>query len=161
MLSEHFLSGSQQTCLITVASVGLVTRLWLCLTVSPVWSTHDHCTRQASGMTCDGDVMEKPSRRWRGAVQQLAEFVEKVSFRATTPAPVIVRATFSWPIYLIFLFSSSGNCLKNVATDFFYSFPTISGDKAKSGYVEKHLFLRFEVFRTVNLRTLKFCGNVL
>ena len=39
------------------------------------------------------------------------------------------------------LFSSSGNCLKIVATDFFYSFPTISGDETKSGYVEKHLFL--------------------
>ena len=95
---------------------------------------------------CDSDVngkagMEKPSRRWRGAVQQLADF-EKVSFRATTPAPVIVRATFSWPIYLVFfLFSSSGNCLKNIATDFFYSFPMISGDETKSGYVEKHLFL--------------------
>ena len=43
--------------------------------VSPVRSTHDHCTRQASGMTCHSDVMEKPSRRWRGAVQQLADFV--------------------------------------------------------------------------------------
>ena len=27
-----------------------------------------------SGMTCDSDVMEKPSRRWRGTVQQLADF---------------------------------------------------------------------------------------
>ena len=67
---------------------------------------------------------------------------EKVSFRATTPAPVIVRATFSWPIYLLFFFFSLPleNCLKNVATDFFYSFP-ISGDGTKSGYVEKYLFL--------------------
>ena len=61
--------------LITVASVGLVTRLWLCLTVSPARSTHDHCTWQASRTTCDSDVMEKPSRRWRGAVQQLADVV--------------------------------------------------------------------------------------
>ena len=38
--------------------------------MSPVRSTHDHCTRQASGMTCDSDVMEKPSRRWRGAIQR-------------------------------------------------------------------------------------------
>ena len=29
----------------------------------------------ATCMTCDSDVMEKPSRRWRGAVQQLADFV--------------------------------------------------------------------------------------
>ena len=25
--------------------------------------------------TCDSDVIEKPSRRWRGAVQQLADVV--------------------------------------------------------------------------------------
>ena len=31
----------------------------LCLTVSPVQSTHDHCMGQASGTTCDNDVMEK------------------------------------------------------------------------------------------------------
>ena len=59
--------------------LALVSRLWLCLTVhvhvSPVRSTHDQCTRQASDMTCDSDVIEKPSRRWRGAVQQLADFV--------------------------------------------------------------------------------------
>ena len=66
---------------------------------------------------------------------------EKVNFRATTPAPVIVRATFSWPICLLFLFSSSENSLKHVATDFFYSFPANSGDETKSGYVVKHLFL--------------------
>ena len=42
----------------------------------PVRSTHDQqCTRQASDMTCDSDVIEKPSRRWRGAVQQLADVV--------------------------------------------------------------------------------------
>ena len=45
------------------------------LSVSPVRSTHDQCTRQVSDMTCDSDVMEKPSRRWRGAVQQLADFL--------------------------------------------------------------------------------------
>ena len=101
-------------------NVGLVMHLWLCLTVSHVRSTHDHCMRQASGLTCDSDVMEKLSRRWWGAVQQIADFFfEKVSFRATAPAPIIVRATFSWPIYSLFLFTSSGNCLKNVAIDFF------------------------------------------
>ena len=62
-------------CCRNILDVGLVTRLWLCFTVSPVRSTHDQCTRQASDMTCDSDVIEKPSRRWRGAVQQLADFV--------------------------------------------------------------------------------------
>ena len=52
--------------------------LWLvayCTFSTPPWSTHDHCTRQASDMTCDSHVMEKTSRRWRGTVQQLADFV--------------------------------------------------------------------------------------
>ena len=42
-----------------------------------VWLFHlcNQCTRQASDMTCDSDVMEKPSRRSWGAVQQLADFV--------------------------------------------------------------------------------------
>ena len=40
-----------------------------------------------------------------------------------------------------FLFSSSENCLKNVATDFFYSSPANSGDETKSRYVVKRLFL--------------------
>ena len=48
-----------------------------CLTVSPMRSTHNHCTRQASGMTCDSDVMEKPSKRWRGAVQRLADVIRE------------------------------------------------------------------------------------
>ena len=89
MLSEHFGCWARHAPL----------TLFDCdcdVTVSPVRSasTHDPCTRQDSGMSCDSDVIEKPSRRWRGAVQQLADVVEKVSFRATTPAPVIVRATF-------------------------------------------------------------------
>ena len=63
------------SCCQNILDVGLFTRLWLCLTVSPVRSTHDQCTRQASDMTCDSDVIEKPSRRWRGAVQQLADVV--------------------------------------------------------------------------------------
>ena len=45
--------------LLSVVSVGLVTRLWLCLTVSAARSTHDHCTRQASRMTCDSDVRDR------------------------------------------------------------------------------------------------------
>ena len=48
----------------------------LCLTVSPVspvCSTHGHCTRQANGMTFDNYVMEKLSRHWRGRVQPLAD----------------------------------------------------------------------------------------
>ena len=55
-------------CCRNILDVGLVTRLRLCLTVSPVRSTHDQCTQQASRMTCDSDVIEKPSRRWRDAV---------------------------------------------------------------------------------------------
>ena len=105
-------------------------------------------------MACDSDVIEKLSRRWRGAQSNSSLMLfEKNSFRATTPAPIILRATFSWPIYFIFLFSSSGNCLKNVATDFL-SHPTISGDETKSGHVEKHLFL-YEIFRKVNLKVAR------
>ena len=63
-MSEHFGSGCRQT-----LHVGLVACLWLCLTASPGRSTHDQCTQQASGMACDSDL----SRRWRGAVQQLAD----------------------------------------------------------------------------------------
>ena len=73
MLSEHFLDlvvNKQLTGCMSGSPPGS-------LTVSPVRSTHDHCTRQASGMTCDSDVMEKPSRRWRGAVQQLADVVRE------------------------------------------------------------------------------------
>ena len=109
-------------------------------------------------------VMWWKSHRGAGGApsNSLLMFFEKVSFRATAPAPVIVRATFSCPIYSLFLFYSSGNCLKDLATEFFYSFPTISGDEKKSGHVEKHLFCtRFKIFRKVNLRTLnsvaKFC----
>ena len=106
------------------------------------YSTHDQCTRQASDMTCDSDVIEKPSRRWRGAVNSSLTLFEKVSFRVTTPASVIVRATFFLTDLLtFFLFSSSENCLKKVATDFFYSSPANSGDETKSRYVVKHLFL--------------------
>ena len=62
---------------ITVAGVGLVTRLWLCLTVSPVYtvrSSHNRCTRQASGLWqwswwCNGKAIEalagrRPTARW-------------------------------------------------------------------------------------------------
>ena len=84
---------------------------------------------------------------------------EKVTFRATTPASAIVRATFSWPIYLLFLFSSSGSCLKNVATDFLF----LSNDYWRWNKVRVRwkapVFVRFEIFRKVNLPTLKFCGN--
>ena len=112
-------------------------------TVSPVRSTHDHWMRQASGMTCDSDVMEKPSRRWRGAVQQLADVVWESKFSCDYPCSRNRESNFFLTDLLtfFFLFSSSGNCLKNVATEFFYSFPTISGDETKSGYVVKHLFL--------------------
>ena len=35
----------------------------------------DLLTIRVRDMTCDSDVIEKPSRRWRGAVQQLADVV--------------------------------------------------------------------------------------
>ena len=46
-----------------------------CVVLHTLVLMYSCCTRQASGMTCDSDVMEKPSRRWRGAIQQLADFV--------------------------------------------------------------------------------------
>ena len=59
---------------------------------------------------------------------------EKVSFRATTPAPVIVRATFlnrfTYFFFVLFLWKLS----KQRCHRFFYSFPTISGDETKSGF---------------------------
>ena len=62
-------------------TVGLATCLWLCSTVSTVRSTQSIYSRSlAIGMTCDSDVMEKPSRRWRGAVQQLADVVWESPF---------------------------------------------------------------------------------
>ena len=64
-LSEHFGCWARHAPL----------TLFDCVHVSPVRSTHDQCTRQASDMTCDSDVTEKPLRRWRGAVQQLADVV--------------------------------------------------------------------------------------
>ena len=66
-------------------------------------STHDHCrpTRQASLFQwCN-------VKSYRGASgapsNSLLALFEKVGFRATTPSPVIVRATFSRQIYLLFL----------------------------------------------------------
>ena len=136
MLSEHFGSGRQQT-----LHVGLVARL--CLTASPVRSTHDQCTQQASGMACDSDVMEN-SKSYRGAggtpSNSSLMLFEKVSFCATTPAPVIVRVTFSWPIYLLFLFSSSGNCLKNVATDFYIPFQRLVAMKQSQDTLKNQPF---------------------
>ena len=64
MLSEHFGCWARHAPL----------TLFDCFTCA-VRPTHDHCARQASGMTCDSDIMEKPLRRWRGTVQQLADFV--------------------------------------------------------------------------------------
>ena len=52
--------------------------VWLCHLRDPLIhvSRSLYATSQPhSRMTCDSDVMEKPSRRWRGAVQQLADFV--------------------------------------------------------------------------------------
>ena len=109
--------------------------------------SHDHCTQQASGMTFDSDVVERPSRRWRGAVQQLADFIWESQFSCDYPCSRNRESNFFLTDLLtFFLFSSSGNCLKNIATDFFYSFRTISGDETKSGYVEKYQFLYFSKY---------------
>ena len=114
------------------------------MTVSPVRSAHDPWTRQASDMTCDSDVIEKPSRRWRGAVQQLADVVSESYFSCDYPCSRNRESNFSLTDLLtFFLFSSSENCQKNVATDFFYSSPANSGDETKSRYVVKHLFCTF------------------
>ena len=68
-------------CCRNILDVGLVTRLWLCLTVtvSPVrcelLTIRVRDMPATCDMTGDSDVIEKPSRRWRGAVQQLADVV--------------------------------------------------------------------------------------
>ena len=95
-------------CCRNILDVGLVTRLWLCLTVtvSPVLSTHDQCTRQASDMTCDSDVIEKPSRRWRGAVQQLADVVWESLFSCDYPCSRNRESNFFLTDLLTFFFCS-------------------------------------------------------
>ena len=108
---------------------------------APVRSTRDHCTRQASGMWqwCNGKAMEAlAGRRPTCTARWLC--LRKLVF-VRLPAPVIVRATFSWPIYLLFFVLFLWKLSKKGCHRFFYSFPTISGDETKSGYVEKHLFL--------------------
>ena len=146
MLSEHFGSGRQQTCLdlprSLLGSSCAFDFVWLCHLCCAIYSRSLYATSQQHDLWqwCT----QWQSHRGAGGAPSNSSLMlfEKVSFRATTPAPVIVRATFSWPICLVFfLFSSSENCLKKVATDFFYSFPANSGDETKSGYVEKHLFL--------------------
>ena len=107
-----------------------------------IYSRSLYATSRGMCMTCDSDVMEKPSRRWRGAVQQLADVVWESQFSCDYPWSRNRESNFFLTDLLtFFLFSSSENCLKMVATDFFYSFPANSGDETKSGYVVKHLFL--------------------
>ena len=77
----------------------------------------------------------------------------ELSFNYSTVVP---RPTL---LLLLFLFSSSGNCLKNVATDFFIPFQRLVAMKQSQGILKNTCFVRFEIFRKVNLRTLKFCGN--
>ena len=100
MLSEHFGSGRQQTCLDQCS--------WSSRTFDFVWLCHlcDLLTitvrdKPAAWLVT---VMEWKSHRGAGGApsNSLLTLLEKVSFCATTPAPVIVRATFSWPIYLLF-----------------------------------------------------------
>ena len=102
-------------------TVGLVTCLWLCLTVSPVRSTHNHCTRQASGMHdlwqwCNGKATEALSGR-RSTARWLG--LRKLVF-VRLPLSRNRESNFSLTDLLTFLFSSSGNCLKNFATDFLF-----------------------------------------
>ena len=73
--SEHFGSGSQQTSITVACSVALVTHLWLCLTVSPVRSTHEsrsvYATSQRHDLWqwCNGKAIEalagrRPTACW-------------------------------------------------------------------------------------------------
>ena len=92
---------------------------------------------------CNGKAIE---RRWRGAIQQLAGFVWESYFRATrvpTPAPVIVRATFSWPIYLLFYVLFLWKLSKNVATDFFIPFQRLVAMKQSQVTLKNTSFCTF------------------
>ena len=101
-LSRHFFSA---------AAAALSSRMsrhtvWFRHMVSPVRSTHDQCTctRQASDMTCDSDVIEKPSRRWRGAVQQLADVVWESWFSCDYPCSRNRESNFFLTDLLTFFF---------------------------------------------------------
>ena len=92
-------------------------------------------------MTCDSDAMEKARGAGGAPSNSSLMLFEKVSFRATTPAPVIVKATFLDRFAYFFLFSSSENCLKNFATDFFIPLERIVVMKQSPGTLKNTCFL--------------------
>ena len=149
MLSEHFGSGRQTN----MPRSLLVMRLWLCLTVLPVRSTHDHCTRQASGMTSDSYVMEKPSKRVPS--NSLLTLFEKVSVRATTWEQLFLH-WFTYFSFVLFLWKLSKKTLPHIFL--FLSYNEWRWNKVSVRW-KTHAFARFEIFRKVNLWTLKFCGK--
>ena len=87
---------------------------------------------------------------------------EKVSFRAIIPAPEIVRATFSWLIYLNFFVLFLWKLSKKRCHRFFlFLFNDLwRWNKVRIRW-KTPVFVLFEIFRKVNFRTLKFCGSVL
>ena len=80
MLSEHFGSGVNKhasiSCLVSVTAVTVLgsSRAFECCHLC-AFDCHLLTIAVRDPAACDSDVMEKPSRRWRGAVQQLADFV--------------------------------------------------------------------------------------
>ena len=141
MLSEHFGCG-QQTCLDHCWAHHRPLTLFDCVTCA-IYSLYVRVRDKPAAWLVT--VMSWKSHRGTGEAPSNSSLTlfEKVSFRATTLAPVIVRATFSWPIYLLFLFSSSGNCLKNVATDFFIPFLRLVAMKQSHATLKNTCFCTF------------------
>ena len=143
MLSEHFGSDRQQTCLDQLPQILGWSRAWLCLTVSPVRSAHArslYATSQRHNLWqwCNGKAIaalagRRPTARWL-CLRKLVSCDYPCSRNRESNFFLTDLLTFS---FVLFLWKLS----KKVATDFFYSFPTISGEETKSRYVEKHLFL--------------------
>ena len=75
--------------------------------LSPVWSTHGHCTRQANSMTLDNDLMEKPSRSWRRAVLHLTDVSRESWFSFAYPCSLKRKSKIFLTDLLTFLFCSS------------------------------------------------------
>ena len=94
--------------------------VWLCHLCDLLSrSTHGH---YATSQRHDLWVTEWKSHRGAGGAPSNSSLMlfEKVNFRATTPCSRNRESNFFLTDLLtFFLFSSSENCLKNVATDFF------------------------------------------
>ena len=145
MLSKHFGSGRQQTyldldhCWAGHAPLTLFDYVTCVIYSRSLYATRRHDQACDSNVMTNGKAIEalagrRPTARWL-CLRKLV-FVRLPLLPWSWEQLFLDRFT-----YFFFLFSSSGHCLKNFATDFFYSLPTISGDETKSGYVEKHLFL--------------------